>query len=92
MPQTSNGADGNPWIQYMRACAANYRAGHTQQHAVEGRPVAAEASLKPPVKRRITRKQPEPKVVDAGGKAKPQPITGQDQTKAAKKKAKVTKK
>ena len=79
MPQTSNGADGNPWIQYMRACAANYRAGHTQHHSVEGRPVAAE-------------KQPEPKVVDAGGKAKPQPITGQDQTKAAKKKAKVTRK
>ena len=103
MPQTSNGANGNQWIQYMRECAANYRAGHTQHHSVpgkvpvkEGRPAAAEASI--PVKRRMTRKQPEPKLVNAGGKAttgkgngeakskaKTQPITGQDLMKAVKK-------
>ena len=65
MPQTSNGAGGNPWIQYMRACAANYRAGHTQPQSV---PVEVEASEKPPAKRRITKKQPEPKAVDAEGK------------------------
>ena len=54
MPQTSNGANGNPWIEYMRAFAANYRAGHTQHHSVpgkEGRPA--------PVQRRVTGKQPE---------------------------------
>ena len=83
MPQTSNGAGGNPWIQYMRACAANYRAGHTQHQSVEGRPVEVETSPmreKPPVKRRITKKQPEPKAVDAEGKTttgkgKPKPKT-----------------
>ena len=90
MPQTPNGADGSLLIQYMRACEADYKAGHTQRHSVEGSPVATEASLKPPVKQRVTRKQPETKVVDAGGKAKTQPITGQYQAKAAKKKARVT--
>ena len=52
MPQTSNGANANPWIEYMRVCAANYRAGHTQHHSdpgEEGRPA----------KRRVTGKQPE---------------------------------
>ena len=78
MPQTSNGAGGNPWIQYMRACAANYRAGHTQHQSVEGRPVEVETSEKPHAKRRITQKQQEPKAVDAGGqtttgKGKPKP-------------------
>ena len=40
MVQTKTGAapGGNPWIDYMRVCAANYRAGHTQHHSVEGRP------------------------------------------------------
>ena len=52
MPQTSNGANGNPWIEYMRACAANYRAGHTQHHSVPGKEGR-------PVKRRVTGKQPE---------------------------------
>ena len=80
MPQASNGAGGNPWIQYMRACAANYRAGHTQHQSVEGRPVEAEASEKPPAKTRRTNKQPEPKAVDAEGKTttgkgKPKPKT-----------------
>ena len=51
MVQTKKGAGGNAWIDYMRVCAANYRAGHTQHHSVEGRPA--------PVKRRITGKQPE---------------------------------
>ena len=61
MPQTSNGAGGNPWIQYMRACAANYRAGHTQHQSVEGRPVDVEASEKPPAERRITKNSQNPK-------------------------------
>ena len=52
MPQTSNGANGNPWIEYMRACAANYRAGHTQHHSVPGKEGR-------PAKRRVTGKQPE---------------------------------
>ena len=51
MVQTKKGAGGNAWIDYMRVCAANYRAGHTQHHSVEGRPA--------PVKRRVTGKQPE---------------------------------
>ena len=76
MPQTSNGAGGNPWIQYMRACAANYRAGHTQHQSID--PAEVEASEKPPAKRRITKKQPEPKAVDAErkttpGEGKPEP-------------------
>ena len=52
MPQTSNGANGNPWIECMRLCAANYRAGNTQQHSVPGKEGR-------PVKRRVTGKQPE---------------------------------
>ena len=52
MPQTSNGANGNPWIEYMRACAANYRAGNTQHLSVPGKEGR-------PVKRRVTGKQPE---------------------------------
>ena len=75
MPQTSNGAGGNPWIQYMRTCAANYRAGHTQHQSV---PVDVEASKKPPAKRRITKKQPEPRAVDARG----EPTTGQGKPKS----------
>ena len=52
MPQTSNGANGNPWIEYMRVCAANYRAGHTQHHSDPGEDGR-------PAKRRVTGKQPE---------------------------------
>ncbi len=95
MPQTRNGASENPWILYMKACAASYRAGHTH-HSVEGPPVEAETSEKPPVKKRITKKQPESKAVDVEvkpttGKTKtksktaPKPITGQDVSKAVKK-------
>ena len=51
MVPTTKGACGNAWIDYMRVCAANYRAGHTQHHSVEGRPA--------PVKRRVTGKQAE---------------------------------
>ena len=50
MVQTKKGAGGNAWIDYMRVCAANYRAGQTQHHSVEGRPAP---------KRRIPGKQPE---------------------------------
>ena len=76
MVQTKTGAapGGNPWIDYMRVCAANYRAGHTQQHSVEGRPgsktTEGPTSIKPPVKRRVTGKQPE---------SKSQPMTAKDQ-------------
>ena len=98
MPQTRNGASENPWILYMKACAASYRAGHTH-HSVEGSPVEAETSEKPPVKKRITKKQPDPKALDAGvkptndkvkpkSKAAPKSITGQDMTKAIKVKPK----
>jgi hypothetical protein len=96
MPQTRNGASENPWILYMKACAASYRAGHTH-HSVEGPPVEAETSEKPPVKKRITKKQPESKAVDVEvkpttGKGKAaKPITGQDVSKAVRK-TKVTNK
>ena len=80
----------------MKACAAHYRLGHTHP------PVEAETSEKPPVKKRITKKQPESKAVDVevkpttgkGKEAKaksPKPITGQGVAKAVKK-AKVTNK
>ncbi len=96
MPQTRNGASENPWILYMKACATNYRAGHTQHHSVEGRPAEDETSEKPPVKKRITKKQPDPNAVDvevkpttgkgkAKSKAAPKPITGQDVSKAVRK-------
>jgi hypothetical protein len=99
MPQTRNGAGENPWIQYMKACAANYRAGHTQHHSVEGRPAEDETSERPTVKKRITKKQPDPNAVDVEvkpttGKTKtrsqtaPKPITGQDMTKVIKAKPK----
>ena len=92
MPQTRNGAGENPWIQYMKACAASYRAGHTHPP-----PVEAETSEKPIIKKRITKKQPDPNAVDvevkpttgkgkeAKSKAAPKPITGQDVSKAVKK-------
>ena len=98
MVQTKTGAapGGNPWIDYMRVCAANYRAGYTQHHSVEGRPdsktTEKPTSVKPPVKRRVTGKQPEStnlgvlaKSTPANSKQKPkpkaksQPMTAKDQ-------------
>ena len=78
MPQTSNGANANPWIEYMRVCAANYRAGHRQHHSdpgEEGRPA----------KRRVTGKQPEStndtgKGVSAKAMA-PKPVKGKQAAK-----------
>ena len=63
MVQTKKGAapGGNPWIDYMRVCAANYRAGHMQHHSVEGRPT--------PVKRRVTGKQPESTISSVAAKS-----------------------
>ena len=91
MPQTRNGASENPWILYMKACAAHYRAGRTHP------PVEAETSEKPIIKKRITKKQPDPNAVDvevkpttgkgkeAKSKAAPKPITGQDVSKVVRK-------
>ena len=38
MVQTKQGAGENPWITYMRACAANYHAGQAQVHDAPGKP------------------------------------------------------
>jgi hypothetical protein len=37
MVQTKEGVAGNPWIAYMRACAANYHAGRAQVHVASGK-------------------------------------------------------
>ena len=95
MVQTKTGAapGGNPWIDYMRVCAANYRAGHTQHHSVEGRPdsktTERPTSVKPPVNRRVIGKQPESTNLGVVAKstrkqkpkpkAKSQPMTAKDQ-------------
>ena len=77
MVQTKKGAapGGNPWIDYMRVCAANYRAGHMQHHSVEGRPT--------PVKQRVTGKQPESTISSVAAKslAKSMPTTVQGKQK-----------
>ncbi len=97
MPQTRNGASDNPWITYMKACAVHYRLGHTHP------PVEAETSENPVIKKRITKKQPDPNAIDveikpttgkkkAKPKAAPKPITGQDMKKTIKKSKTVSKK
>ena len=55
MVQTQHGAGNNPWIEYMRACAANYRAGQTQHHSVAGK---GEEPADKTARRRIVGKQP----------------------------------
>ena len=55
MVQTKDGAATNPWIEYMRACAANYRAGQTQHHSVAGK---GEEPADKTARRRIVGKQP----------------------------------
>ena len=57
MVQTRKGAGENPWLSYMRACAANYQAGVPQPKG------DCDCHAKP---RRITGKTPDPKA-----KAKP---------------------
>ena len=37
MVQTKSGTKSNAWIEYMKACAANYRQGKGIQSAVQGR-------------------------------------------------------
>jgi hypothetical protein len=44
MVQTSDGAANNPWVVYMKACAAAYKAERAQQQG------AAEASKVHPIK------------------------------------------
>jgi hypothetical protein len=55
MVQTKQGAGGNPWIEYMRACAANYRAGQAQHHSAAGK--QSEAPTAKLVQKRLVGKQ-----------------------------------
>ena len=68
MVQTKQGAVANPWIEYMRVCAANYKAGQTQHHSVAGKPV--EEPVAKPAPRRIVGKQTPAAAATAQGKAK----------------------
>ena len=68
MVQTKQGAGGNPWIEYMRICAANYKAGNTQHHSVAGKP--AEEPVAKPAPRRIVGKQSPAAAATAHGRAK----------------------
>jgi hypothetical protein len=68
MVQTRQGAVANPWIEYMRICAANYKAGHTQHHSVAGKP--AEEPVAKPAPRRIVGKQTPAAAATAQGRAK----------------------
>jgi hypothetical protein len=64
MVQTKTGAGENPWLSYMRVCAANYK-------AVQSKGAGGANPAKP---RRITGKTPDPQA-----KAKPaRPVTEKD--------------
>jgi hypothetical protein len=56
MVQTSDGAANNPWVVYMKACAAAYKAERAQQQG------AAEASKVHPIKSAPKRRTRNPKV------------------------------
>jgi hypothetical protein len=86
MVQTQHGAGANPWIEYMRACAANYRAGQTQHNSVAGK--GHEPSNGTP-RRRIVGKQPAS--ANAQGKAKPKPVAKPMDAKAVRQLEKVVK-
>jgi hypothetical protein len=53
MVQTSDGAANNPWVVYMKACAAAYKAERARQHGAAG---ASEAPLVKSTPKRRTRK------------------------------------
>ena len=71
MVQTKQGAGGNPWIEYMRACAANYRAGQAQHHSATGK--QSEAPMAKPVQKRLVGKQTPAATADPQVKATPAP-------------------
>ena len=54
MVQTSDGAANNPWVVYMKACAAAYKAERAQQQDAAG---ASKAPLVKSTPKRRTRKQ-----------------------------------
>jgi hypothetical protein len=56
MPQTKDGAAANPWLVYMRACTAAYKAERAQQQDAAG------ASKAPLVKSTPKRRTRNPKV------------------------------
>ena len=78
MPQTSRGASENqPWIQFMRQCAAEYRA---QRAAAQRTGTAGDSSHDGASKRRVNGKQAPSAMVGAKAKAKPaKPVTEADQ-------------
>ena len=71
MVQTKQGARGNPWIEYMRVCAANYKAGQTQHHSAAGK--QSEAPTTKPVQKRLVGKQTPAATADPQDKATPAP-------------------
>ena len=55
MPQTKDGAAANPWLVYMRACTAAYKAERAQQQDAAG---ASNAPLVKTTPKRRTRGRP----------------------------------
>ena len=53
MVQTKDGAATNPWVVYMKACAAAYKAERVQQQEAKG---PSKAHLVKPTPKRRTRK------------------------------------
>ena len=69
MVQTKQGAGANPWVVYMKACAANYQAGKPQNHSVTGKQDNESVAGKP-VRKRLVGKQTPAAVASPQGKAK----------------------
>jgi hypothetical protein len=69
MVQTKQGAEANPWVVYMKACAANYKAGKPQNHSVAGK--QDDEFVANPARKRLVGKQTPAAVASPQGKAKP---------------------
>ena len=81
MVQTKKGAGDNPWISYMRACAANYHAGVSQSKPKNQAKPKTRAKAKPAKTMDEKDVKTLNKVVKAIGKAK-----AKEKAKDAKKK------
>ena len=65
MVQTQSGASENPWIAYLRACAARYKAGEPSESLVERPPCKCESQPVPKRKaRQVTSESQQKQEVD----------------------------
>ncbi len=78
MPQTSKGANENqPWIQFMRQCAAEYHAQRAAAHEAAAKDAHTAGNAKKKARKPAA-------CTCAKAKAKPKPITEKDQKILAK--------